>query len=828
MCERVVYEIGIQLPGTYYQKKVFDDDPGLASGRRITSLFAIKMVLSVFYKTLIDSNLDPKVALVRLILMGDDWVLFCHPLMLYVYHLFVYNLHRIGQIAELTPNKTTFEDVRFLRHGPTMLKSQIINKKGKVIRATLLPEVDYLFKSTVKITNLPKQDWLGSVALGGLSWSRNTFFTTFFNKLLKLAGRFRKRECATYNGKFLYDESGGECDISSLYRRYPEYDTIAEHLLRLPEELDASEYVCIIDDSENRADIDVTNPVNVPPAPTRRMGYEDITRDGDVEKNPGPSVTWKNPICTLVSCILLIGFVPAKDTWCSTLKPPNRIDSPAKANAGMPRDCTGDASLWFEQSRLLCAAYHTTQMDHYNDPSPLSHEEARRAKSSVIRQRAQIESAIKKAQIKETSHDFIQSLATIGHGDDFKSKIPDRMSGLSSCMTIKSSFPVSATVPAGGSVHFAVMPIDCLASDGVVATSHRRYGLEPNNTWKEQAASNFPRTTFLTICTPTVASEPGFSTMHGGTYQYFSLLDGFNSSTSVIPRNCKARVTGGYLKVENTTPALYAGGSVTSYLIPGTEKTASTCNQFFANSTSSKGKNSATSRYNGPCGTPAQASKYNGITRPAVQGALVPFHLNGDVAFEPVGPVNYMFDDSNSSGTLASANILYENSALQTDVQPISWPTGVETSGVIFSALPTQTTLHVTIAIQLEMIFDPDSPLFPFSTPMAPFDPKALELYYEILQQLESSYPADWNGFGDFMRNAFSAIQDVTSKVAPLVSQVALALGQPEIAAIAEGVNMVNKNIRIKKPIVVKSRPKPLPPIPAAKKAPGLYQHGRV
>jgi hypothetical protein len=429
--------------------------------------------------------------------------------------------------------------------------------------------------------------------------------------------------------------------------------------------------------------------------------------------------------------------------------------------------------------------------------------------ATIISTKKQLEAHLSKARVLDSSRPFLRALGNVGHGDSEPVKAPNQERDVSAAIKVESVINVSMSdMDDGGRCDIAILPIDCLnkLQDGT-ASAQESWVEDSYGTLIYGADTKWDRSQLVTIMkcqggeTPWTNETSSFD----GSYQGFSLLDGFNEGTSHIPKGCKAAIVAMTVEVKNTTPALYKGGSVYSYSMGGTELLGTEQLRDFNDSTGALGDSNPVNVYFAPASTLDQVGLISDASRLAEEGALIPGFSNRDGAYTPVAPSHnlYLVQDGTNKNYVGPHGYNAGASGAVSPV-PASFVTGLNTSVACFFGLSSQTTFSIKIVVHLELIVPPYNSLFPFCTPMAPYDPQAMELMSQLYQDLLSSYPADWNGFGDFLKHVVSKIRDFVSKAAPVAAKVATVLGEPEIAAIVRRVGVA----AARKPSPPKPKPK--------------------
>jgi hypothetical protein len=409
----------------------------------------------------------------------------------------------------------------------------------------------------------------------------------------------------------------------------------------------------------------------------------------------------------------------------------------------------------------------------------------------IFSTKKQLEQHLDRANVLESSRPYLRALGNVGHNDRGPVKAPNQERDNSVAFTVEGSIQVANNQGDDGRIDIAVMPIDAALTyyDGTAA-DQETYVADANNFLIYQAgAPIWNRSQLITIARAGSGETPwGMDEdTYAGDYLGVSLLDGFTAGTSHIPKGCKANIVAMTVEVINTTAELYVSGQVQSYSSGGTELDATRQVMTFNDSTGVLNAVTPTQVYIAPAQTLEQVGLISDAARPASQGALMPVFSNRDNAYTYASMADYLYlvQDGNDKNYVGGVGYSAGASGASNKRTP-TFITGVNTSVAVFSGLSSQTTLFVKYVIHVEMIVPSYNPLYPFATPMAPYDPRAIELVSEVYQDLLSSYPADWNGFGDFLKHVVGKIRDFVSKASPTVAKIAGALGEPEIALIAQ------------------------------------------
>lgn len=124
--------------------------------------------------------------------------------------------------------------------------------------------------------------------------------------------------------------------------------------------------------------------------------------------------------------------------------------------------------------------------------------------------------------------------------------------------------------------------------------------------------------------------------------------------------------------------------------------------------------------------------------------------------FAATGGVGSLGTFPGRNGTINDLNAFVDNSHV---------------SLVIFRGLSPSASITVKYIAGMEFEVDTDSPMRQFVTVPPRYDPRAIELYYRIVQEMPDVYPASWNSLGTIL----AAITSVASRVLPFLKPILIA-----------------------------------------------------
>lgn len=329
---------------------------------------------------------------------------------------------------------------------------------------------------------------------------------------------------------------------------------------------------------------------------------------------------------------------------------------------------------------------------------------------------------------------------------------PDVNGSPSFVLVVKNTSVITAP---GGSVpwaaHFVIMPLNAVDVFGqwspVSLTSIASGVSVPNFNYTGFSAQLGP----VTVTTTTSESA-----------NYENWFDNSGEPTSTLAYGggglTNARVIASAFEVTDVTAKLYQQGSVTVYTAPSAQSEDMVMN--FAGV--SENFETCVKVESGPPNSLAIAQLMpNTRTWDASQGAYVVGRLtevdnppsplfasmaciqdNSSVAGPAMPYPNYVFACSNAGGTSTMA-----------------------CSGAIFSGLnPTQGSLRLTTRVVYEVFprasNNPQDPYLPLTSPSAPFDACAFQMYAEAVQSLPPGVPVRMNAAGDWFRMVMRTLAD--------------------------------------------------------------------
>lgn len=243
----------------------------------------------------------------------------------------------------------------------------------------------------------------------------------------------------------------------------------------------------------------------------------------------------------------------------------------------------------------------------------------------------------------------------------------------------------------------------------------------------------------------------------------------------------QGRLVGCGLEAINTTAELYRSGSVLGYRVVGNSREAEGIMFYppLPGSQVIQGTRNLVWVPTPPLNT-STAMLIPGTRQwGAEEGAYLPVAFQGDNP--PVQPsANGIFFDPLGTETLVGA-------APQSDVMSIPWgqlgpllkiaPTS--NSGIMFSGLDEHSTIQLQTVWYYEYFPSQNSDLITLARPSCQYDPKALELYTEVLTRLPIVVPASWNASGDWFWDVVTAVKDYAPQIGSMIGGVpGMAIGE--------------------------------------------------
>lgn len=238
------------------------------------------------------------------------------------------------------------------------------------------------------------------------------------------------------------------------------------------------------------------------------------------------------------------------------------------------------------------------------------------------------------------------------------------------------------------------------------------------------------------------------------------------------------RLVGGSLEVYNTTPELYASGSVTCYRQANRANTLR-CAQVTGVTAG------VTSAYPGielyPAG-PASvgtAQLYpDSVTMKAVDGCYMPIVVNTNDVIEYPTFGSFLLADRRDSSVNQKCLMqlpITGNVNNPSEQQFGNWmlPHRCQPMGAYFSGLSPQTSLDVVARFIVELFPSvSDSTLLPLTRPSASLDTEALEAYRLIMAEMPIAVPVAWNGLGTWLKSALKVAKSVGKTLMPVAKAV--------------------------------------------------------
>jgi hypothetical protein len=151
---------------------------------------------------------------------------------------------------------------------------------------------------------------------------------------------------------------------------------------------------------------------------------------------------------------------------------------------------------------------------------------------------------------------------------------------------------------------------------------------------------------------------------------------------------------------------------------------------------------------------------------------------------------------------------------------PYSWGLDNGMTGVsLYRGLSQNASLTVKSVLALEVVPAPTSPIRQFTRPAAANDPRALQLYYDLVHDMPHTYPASSNFLSAILSAVSSLLPQVLPHVAGIVQSARGVFGavpnastsrgesQPEMAASSSSRQLTSRSLRVvEAPRVVKVR----------------------
>jgi len=302
----------------------------------------------------------------------------------------------------------------------------------------------------------------------------------------------------------------------------------------------------------------------------------------------------------------------------------------------------------------------------------------------------------------------------------------------------------------------------------------------------------------VTVCTH-VDGIPGLQDDSTGTFYNakrecvgYSPMD--NNGKSMM------RLIAGGFEVHNDTPSLTKGGNVCVYSMPNDHiKRQVVVRGSLANGLGT------TSVMRTPPTSPTEAALLGDARNwEAAEGCYVPIrlHLEDDTSFHPyetdILSMRYNDEPLALSGTWFSTALsatfdTEEPSKAYASYNDIPWRKApIETTGAYFSGLDETTVLTLDLRFIVEIApTHANTAMVSMASPSAPYDPKALACYTNCQMSLPPGVPVRFNDKGKWWQMVLKAVNAIDTIATPL----ALASGQPELAAITNAVNSGLKGI---------------------------------
>jgi len=259
------------------------------------------------------------------------------------------------------------------------------------------------------------------------------------------------------------------------------------------------------------------------------------------------------------------------------------------------------------------------------------------------------------------------------------------------------------------------------------------------------------------------------------------------------------RVISSGFEVVNTSAPLEVGGAVSVYEYENSHAVTSTF--FFTPPprTPADVRVGVANVYRSPPQNLAAAKAFpTARTWAAKDGSYNVVKFSGPNTYSNVGKNDYVF----ASGTglprtsQASAEPGFGTTgagAMVPQLGSVAHHTACTTTGAYYTGMPKGSTLQVTWRVALERIpSTADRTMQSLASPSAPYDAAALELYAQIARLLPPGVPQNYNDAGRWARMIYDKIREVAPAVFPVLQSIALATGNPAIAA---GIGAVTPHI---------------------------------
>lgn len=269
------------------------------------------------------------------------------------------------------------------------------------------------------------------------------------------------------------------------------------------------------------------------------------------------------------------------------------------------------------------------------------------------------------------------------------------------------------------------------------------------------------------------------------------------------------RLVGGSIEVYNTTPQLYAAGSVVCYrhanranLLRNLQLVSSTATMIDANTVVVQYPRPPTNLAN------AQAIP-DSVAMRAVEGCYMPIVVNTDDVLKYPEYGIFVVADRQDRSAAVPVQVIQPISGV---VDPVSQTSGnwqlphdCQPCGAYFAGLSPQTTLDVVVRFIVEIFPQiEDTVLTPLTRPSAPADDAALESYRVIIANMPIAVPVAWNGSGDWLRSVIKIAKPLYKTVQPAIKTAVKALPHGATAwaaanAAVDAVTMVDKLVKTRK-----------------------------
>jgi hypothetical protein len=279
--------------------------------------------------------------------------------------------------------------------------------------------------------------------------------------------------------------------------------------------------------------------------------------------------------------------------------------------------------------------------------------------------------------------------------------------------------------------------------------------------------------------------------------------------SSYMPVGRKARLVGGYLKVEDITPELYQTGTVCCWK----QKAEFTLTTTSIEKTGAGPTDRvAVDLLSAPPADLNQALLLGANSWDLKEGALITLSPSGEnPPTEPRG----MFRGMNTNDELISG-ISPPYGVISTDGISVTYPAVVSVGapslhhefkafdyqGIYMSGVVPETKLRLTWQLEFEVFPQPTDRELTLATSSLPSDPRALQLMDEIFRTMPYGVPAHENALGDWFKTVASKIATLTERyAAPILGAIRVAAPElaPAASAAMAAIRLANNRARPQK-----------------------------